>query len=67
MITSLKEFLTGKHRQSHRHVDPRQQQQHTSLASKLLYYLVVIKQHETVPTVQSVHHCHGQKTPKILV
>jgi len=23
MITSLKEFLTGKHRQSHRHVDPR--------------------------------------------
>ena len=63
MIASLKECLTGKHRQSHRHADSRQQQQHTSLAS---YYLV-IKQHKTVPTVQSVHHCHGQNTPKILV
>jgi len=38
MITLLKEFLTGKYRQSHRHADPRRQQQHTSsLASKLLF------------------------------
>jgi len=35
MITPLKEFLTGKHS---RHADARrQQQQHMSLASKLLF------------------------------
>ena len=32
MITSLKEFLTRRHRPSHRHAEPHwQQQQHTSL------------------------------------
>ena len=38
MITSLKEFLTGKHSHSHGHADARRQQRHTSsLASKLLF------------------------------
>jgi len=37
--------------QSHRHADPRWQQQHTSLASKLLFGN---RQHETVPILFSL-------------
>jgi len=40
-------------------------QQHTSIASKLLFGNKTA--YETVPTVQSVHHYHGQNTTKILV
>jgi len=39
----------------------------SSARHKQASYYLAIKQHETVPTVQSVHHCHGQNTPKSLV